>query len=91
MYSYTQKILNFVEFQTNEIDEAQLSHDIHHAICELSYSLKGICYSAYGSACSIQADDKNWQETKTLEQLQAVCIISELLDFMIHTITVELL
>jgi hypothetical protein len=51
MYSYKCKILNLVDISISETDSTQLSHDIHQAICEFSYSLQGISYSAYAAAC----------------------------------------
>ncbi|PIT51612.1 hypothetical protein BHC44_10450 [Snodgrassella alvi] len=58
MYSYKSKILNLVDISIPETDSTQLSHDIHQAICELSYSLQGISYSTYAAACSF------WQKIK---------------------------
>ncbi|PIT09191.1 hypothetical protein BGI30_08525 [Snodgrassella alvi] len=58
MYSYKSKILNLVDISIPETDSTQLSHDIHQAICELSYSLQGISCSAYAAACSF------WQKIK---------------------------
>ncbi|MDF7676224.1 hypothetical protein PT286_05705 [Neisseriaceae bacterium ESL0693] len=84
MYSYTQKILNLVEIKTNKAEKIQLSQDIHQAICELSYSLQGISHGAYAAACAVHAEDKTWYEAKALEKLQAVCILAELLNFMVH-------
>ncbi|MDF7676794.1 hypothetical protein PT286_08620, partial [Neisseriaceae bacterium ESL0693] len=51
---------------------------------ELSYSLQGISYGAYAAACSVHAEDRSWHEAKALEKLQAVCILSDLLNFLIH-------
>lgn len=45
--------------------------------------MQGISYSAYALP-ALLTEDKTWLETGALEQLQAVCIISELLNFMVH-------
>lgn len=58
MYSYTGKILNLFDISIPETDSTQLSHDIHQALCELSYSLQGMSYRAYAAACSF------WQKIK---------------------------
>lgn len=78
-YSYTGKILNLAEIPTQLSQE-----DIHQALYELSYSLLGISYSAYAAACSVHAEDRTWKEAKALEKLQAVCILSDPLNFLIH-------
>lgn len=47
MYSYTQKILNFVEFQTNEIDEAQLSQDDNESLLRINAARLRYCVGQY--------------------------------------------
>ena len=49
------------------------------ALFELSYSLSGTSLATYEAACSLEGGDKEWRQSSMLQELQALCLLADLL------------
>ncbi len=86
--SYTGQILQLAEIPeyvfSHPGERTEVAKTIRNALYELCYGLKGTAINAYESACSIEGGDKEWKETGTLEEMQTVVLLSELLNFLLN-------
>lgn len=80
--TYTGRILQHSVLNTAGATPAQLnslSHSVNNAMLEIAYGISGSAMTAYSEACSIEGGDKGWYETGTLQELQTICLLSDLM------------
>lgn len=57
----------------------QLKEAVDEALFEISYGLSGTALAAYNASNSIAAGDEVWVRSAALQEMQTVCLLSELL------------
>ncbi len=78
----TGRILRQSELILDGADAAerrQLKEAVDEALLEISYGLSGTALAAYNSSISIEAEDETWEQSGVLQEMQTVCLLSELL------------
>ena len=78
----TGRILRQSELILDGADAAerrQLKEAVDEALFEISYGLSGTALSAYNASNSIAAGDEVWVRSAALQEMQTVCLLSELL------------
>lgn len=78
--TFTRSLLKNMEFKpkSNAI-KAELDDYYRSALNEIAFGIQGSSLTAYNSACSVMAGDDDWQETGTLQEMQTVVLLADLL------------
>lgn len=78
--TYTRSILKNMEFKPKKnANKAELDRYVHSALDEIAFGISGSSLNAYNSACSVMAGDDDWQEAGTLQEMQSVVLLADLL------------
>lgn len=78
--TYTRSILKNMEFKPKKnANKAELDRYVHSALDEIAFGISGSSLNAYNSACSVMAGDDEWQEAGTLQEMQSVVLLADLL------------
>ena len=78
--TYTRSFLKNMEFKPkpNAI-KAELDNYYHSALDEIAFGISGSSLTAYNSACAVIAGDDDWQDAGTLQEMQTVVLLADLL------------
>lgn len=63
----------------------ELGEHVRSALYELSFGLSGAAANAFNSACAVEGGDMDWKEAGTLEEMQTVVLLADLLNFLLYT------
>lgn len=78
--SYTGIIMKNMDFKPKKnINKKEMSNCIHSALNEISFGISGSSLTAYNQACAVAAEDEKWQESGTLQEMQTVVLLADLL------------
>lgn len=78
--TYTRSILKNMEFQPKKnANKAELERYVHSALDEIAFGISGSSLNAYNSACSVMAGNDDWQDAGTLQEMQTVVLLADLL------------
>lgn len=80
--TYTGRLLQRSVLDTEGATPAELNHlrqSVNSALLEMAYGISGSALTAYSGACAIQGGDEGWHESGTLQELQTVCLLSDLM------------
>lgn len=82
----TGRILRQSELMLDGVDakeRQQLKEAVDEALFEISYGLSGTALSAYNASNSIAAGDEVWVRSAALQEMQTVCLLSELSELLL--------
>lgn len=83
--SSTAKLLKLAEIPAENyadpVSRKELRNAVQQALFEISTGLQGTALNAYHQCCSIEGGDVGWQEAGTLQEMQTVCLLADLLGF----------
>lgn len=60
----------------------EVGEHVRLALDELTFSMPTISMNALESACNLQSGDENWDDSRTLEEMQAVVVVADLISFL---------
>lgn len=60
----------------------ELGEHVRLALDELTFSMPVISMNAFESACCVESGDETWDDSRTLEEMQAVVMVSDLISFL---------
>lgn len=78
--TYTRSLLKNMEFKPRKnANKAELDSYVQSALDEIAFGIQGSNLTAYNSACAVMAGDDDWQEAGTLQEMQTVVLLADLL------------
>lgn len=78
--SYTSEVIKKLHYSPKNKDEKnEMKKSVQAALHEISYGISGSSLTAYNSACAVQGGDMEWQEAGTLQEMQTVVLLADLL------------
>lgn len=83
--TYTSEVIKKMNYTPrNNVEKTEMKKTVQAALHEISYSISGSSLSAYYSACSVQGGDLEWEETGTLQEMQTIALLADLLKLVLE-------
>lgn len=83
--TYTSEVIKKMDYVPRDnAEKMEMKKAVQAALHEISYGISGSSLTAYNSACAIQDGDMEWQETGTLQEMQTVVLLADLLKLVLN-------
>lgn len=83
--SYTCEVIQKLNYTPKTaVEKNQMRQSVQAALHEISYGISGSSLSAYNSACAIEGGDSEWHEAGTLQEMQTVVLLADLLNLVLN-------